>query len=373
MDNSTSVFDASSPVEHCVAPVPAPNQVQRLMYASQSCLSGSVFEAMQGIRSHALRRNAADRVHVALLHQSGWFMEWIEGPAQGVQALMSRVANDPRHQNLHLLHQSNGPRRLTEPWSMAHVQTHEAPNDFMGRVMALCEDHRQGKTLEPAAIWRRLSTPLTHPKAFEQGPDDGFQRVMVCSAQGAQAFNLVHWLGQTRSADVVHRRFIGSRVDIQDVATDYVDLNAGTVVRRVVAMARNGLEIGLTRAFLTEYSRVILLLSGLEPKDQSVLERLLAACAHLRHRPILVGLGPLECDHAALQRQAHAGGLVYLDCDLAGDMGPESLWAAAEPALDLAVAANYSWLSQQAPDWNPALRANRPRASQPSGVGAPGG
>ncbi len=373
MDDNAPVFEVSSPAEHADAPAPATSEVQRLMYASQSCLTGSVFEAMQSIRSHALRRNAADRVHVALLHQSGWFMEWIEGPADGVRALMSRVANDPRHLNLHLLHKSHGPRRLTEPWSMAHVQTHEAPDDFMGRVMALREEHRQGKMLEPAAVWRRLSTPLTHPKAFEQGPDDGFQRVMVCSAQGAQAFNLVHWLGQTRSADVVHRRFIGSRLDILDVATDYVDLNAGTVVRRVVAMARNGLEIGLTRAFLTEYSHVILLLCGVEPKDHNVLERLLAACAHLRHRPVLVALGPLECDHAALQRQAHTGGLVYLDCDLAGDMGPESLWAAAEPALDLAVAANYNWLSQQTPDWSPPLRANRPRVPRQLGVGAQAG
>jgi hypothetical protein len=238
--------------------------------------------------------------------------------------------------------------------------------------MTLRDEHHQGQVLEPAAIWRRLSTPLTHPKASEQGQEEGFQRVMVCSAQGAQSFNLVHWLGQTRGADVVHRRFIGSRSDLLDVATDYVDLDAGTVVRRVVAMARNGLEIGLTRAFLTDYSHVILLLSGVQAKDYNVLQRLLAACAHLRHRPVLVGLGPLECDHAALQRLAHSGGLVYLDCDLAGDMGPESLWAAAEPALDLAVAANYNWLSQQAPDWSPALRANRLGTRQHVALGAQG-
>lgn len=372
MDDNAAALQVSPLSDLASSPPCATNEVQRLMYASQSCLNGSVFDEMRKIRSHALRRNAADRVHVALLHQSGWFMEWMEGPADGVRALMSRVANDPRHQNLHLLHKSRGPRRLSEPWSMAHVQTHEAPDDFVGRVMALREQYRQGQHLDPAAVWRRLSTPLTHPRAGEQGTDDAFQRVMVCSAQGAQAFNLVHWLGQSRGADVVHRRFVGSRLDILDVATDYVDLEAGAIVRRVVAMARNGLEIGLTRAFLTDYSHVILLLSGVELKDHGVMHRLLAACAHMRHRPVLVGLGPLECDHAALQRQAHAGGLVYLDCDLAGDMGPEALWAAAEPALDLAVAANYNWLSQQAPDWNPALRAKRPRVPAPLDLAAQG-
>ena len=43
-------------------------------------------------------------------------------------------------------------------------------------------------------------------------------------------------------AEVVHRRFAGSRDDMLDVATDYVDVDTGAVVRRVIAMARNGLQ-----------------------------------------------------------------------------------------------------------------------------------
>ena len=368
MHDSSLAANQTSTIGHNHASQRPREEVDRLMYASRSLVTGSVFAEMQKIRAHALQRNMADSVHVALLHQSGWFMEWIEGPSHGVRALMSRVVADPRHQDLHLLHRSSGPRRLSEPWSMALVQTKEAGDDFSIRVTTLRDELRQGRKVDPASVWRRLSTPLTHPGASEQARSDRFQRVMVCAAQGADSFNLVHHLGTVHQAEVVHRRFVGAHADALDVATDYVDLEVGAVVRRVVAMARNGLQIGLTRAFLTDYSHVILLLCGVPARDQGLIERLVSACAHLQHRPVLVGLGPLECDHVSLQRLAHAGGLVYLDCDLAGDIDSETLWAAAEPALDLALAANYNWLSQQSPHWSPALRSMRAAALRQCGL-----
>ena len=319
-------------------------EVGRLMYASQSNFTGPVFQEMHRIRDHALQRNVADEVHVALLHQSGWFVEWMEGPPAGVHALMKRVARDTRHRGLRLLHSSRGPRRLTQPWSMAIVQAQELPADFARRVATLREEHQQGRAPGPAAVWRRLSTPLTHPGAAEQAVDDRFQRVMVCAAKGEASFDMVRWLGKTHKAEVVQRRFAGSRADGLDVATDYVDLDSGAVVRRVIAMARNGLHLGLTQAFLPEYSHVILLLSGDSTRDGDLMQRLVAACARLVHRPVVVGLGQPFCDHAALQKMARRGGLVYLDCDLAGNIDAQAWWDAAEPLLDLSLAANSDWL-----------------------------
>lgn len=315
-------------------------EVDRLMYASLSCFEGPVFAEMHRIRDHALHRNAVDKVHVALLYQSGWFMEWMEGPSAGVRAVMGRVASDPRHHGLRLLHSSRGRRRLIEPWSMAIVQTHESPTDFARRVMTLREEHRKGLVLDPATVWRRLSTPLTHPGAAEHAVSDRFQRVMVCSAQGVDSFDMVRWLGQTHDAEVVHRRFVGSRADGLDVATDYVDLDSGAVVRRVIAMARNGLQIGLTQAFMSDYSHVILLLSGDSHRDVKLMRRLVTVCARLAHRPVVVGLGPQSCDHATLQQIARNGGLVYLDCELAGHIDAKVWWEAAEPLLDLSLAAD---------------------------------
>lgn len=313
--------------------------VDCIVFASQSNFDGPVLAEMHRIRDHALRRNVVDDVHVALLHQSGWFVEWIEGPPAAVRALIERVARDARHRGLLMLHSSHGPRRLTEPWSLAIVQTHELPTDFARRVVILHEEHQKGVALQPAAVWRRLSTPLTHPGAAEQAVSDRFQRVMVCSARGVDSFDLVHWLGRTHNAEVVQRRFAGSRLDRLDVATDYVDIDFGAVVRRVIAMARNGLEIGLTQAFLPDYSHMILLLSGDGARDGDLMRRLVAACARLAHRPVVVGLGPPTCDHAMLQQMAHRGRLIYLECDLAGQIDAQAWWDAAEPLLDLSLAA----------------------------------
>ncbi len=57
--------------------------MDRLLYASECRVQGSVFEEMHRIRDHALLRNVTDDVYVALLYQAGWFVEWLEGPAAG--------------------------------------------------------------------------------------------------------------------------------------------------------------------------------------------------------------------------------------------------------------------------------------------------
>lgn len=319
----------------------APGQaVDRLLYASLCCVDGPVFEEMHRIRRHALQRNVADDVFVALLFQAGWFMEWMEGPAAGVQAVMRRVARDPRHRDLRLLHLSRGERRLTEPWSMAYTKEHERPEDFARRAAALRELRRQQPS-DPASVWRRLSMPLNRPGAEQSLETDCFQRVMVCSARGTQSFDLVRWLSHVNGARVVSHRFAGAQARTGDVATDYVDLDAGAgqVVRRVVAMARNGLQIGLTQAFLPDYSHLIVVLSGEANSDRDLMNLLVSSCARLAHRPVLLGVAPKACGHGDARAIASQAGLAYLDCDLGGTADARSLWAVAEPALDLSLGA----------------------------------
>jgi len=319
--------------------------VDRLLYASQCCVDGPVFEEMHRIRDHALRRNVADDVYVALLYQAGWFMEWMEGPTAGVHAVMRRVAHDTRHRNLRILHLSHGQRRLTQPWSMAFTQENEKPSDFARRAMALREKCGQ-QQLDPASVWRRLSMPLNGSAVAGPMESDCFQRVMVCSAQGTQSFDMVHWLGQKNRCKVMSQRFAGAQAHTRDVATDHVDLDggAGSVVRRVIAMARNGLHIGLTQAFLPDYSHLIVLLCGDAKRDTDLITVLVSACSRLAHRPVLVGVAPLGCAHAGPRELARAGGLIYLDCDLSGPLDAPALWAATEPALDFSLAAHAGGL-----------------------------
>jgi hypothetical protein len=322
-------------------PVPG-EAVDRLLYASRSCVQGPVFKEMHRIRDHALQRNVADGVYVALLYQAGWFMEWMEGPSAGIQAVLRRLERDPRHRELRVVHHSRGPRRLPEPWSMAFRKDHEDPRDFERRVKALAESPDR-QELEPASVWRRLSMPLKGSGAAGRQEGDRYQRVMVCSARGTESFELVRWLGHAHHCKVTSQRLAGAQAN--DVANDYVDLDGGpgAMLRRVVAMARNGLQIGLFQVFLPDYSHLVLLLCGDRKHDMDLIHILVSACSRLAHRPVLLGLGRPGCDHAALRAVARNGGLAYLDCDLGGTADARALWAAAEPALDFSRTANSQW------------------------------
>ena len=54
--------------------------VARIVYASQACVTQSVFAEMEKIRASAIRHNEPAAIATALLYQSGWFVQWKRGP-----------------------------------------------------------------------------------------------------------------------------------------------------------------------------------------------------------------------------------------------------------------------------------------------------
>jgi hypothetical protein len=261
---------------------------------------------------------------------SGW-----RGRRRGLEAVLQRVRADPRRRELRVVHRSSGHRRLTQPWSMVFRNGIETTSQFASRVLALGNQaDRPG--LEPAAVWRRLSMPLKNEGGARIAASDSYQRVMVVSARGTASFDLVHWLGERYESGVAPLRMTGVHSRVRDVASDYVDVGSGkgASLRRVVAMARNGLQLGLTQAFLPDYSHLIVLLSGDARHDSDLMCTLVAACSRLAHRPVVIGSGrPAGCDHVGLREQARAGRMMYLDCDLGTSSRPPDLWAVVEPAL----------------------------------------
>lgn len=304
--------------------------VARIVYASEARIRGSVYGEMERIRASAMRHNEPVGVHTALLYQSGWFIQWKEGPGAAVQKIMARVANDRRHTGLRIVHSSRGPRLLSGPWSMAIVQCDETQHEMALRVAQLRNDMEQGIEHGPPAIWRRLSTPMRHPGGRDHAVTDSFQRVMVCAAAGNTSFELVHWLARQHKEEVVHRRFAGP--SSMDVGTDYVDFVDASVVMRVIAMARNGLSLPLTRAFLSDYSHLILLMSGDTERDLHLVHRVAEACHAVVSPPALVGIAADAEHHAAPFKLAHQLGLLYLDAR-ADPEAPQDAWAAVEPLL----------------------------------------
>lgn len=307
-----------------------PGLVARIVYASVARVEGSVYAEMERIRAAAVRHNQPVGVYTALLYQSGWFVQWKEGPGAALQRIMDRVGADRRHHGMRIVHASRGPRLLDGPWSMAIVQCEDPPTEMASRVLALRARMEAGAQCAPPVAWRQLSTPLRHPGAQRQGETEAFQRVLVCAAAGTQSFELVHWLSRRHGQEVVHRRFAGARE--LDVGTDYVDFEAAQRVLRVIAMARNGLQVPLTRAFLPDYSHVVLLLSGEAERDIALVQRLAQACAPLLAPPTLLAVAASPAHHAGPFAAAHQAGLIYLEA-LADPDDPAAAWAAVEPQL----------------------------------------
>ncbi|WP_077595298.1 BLUF domain-containing protein [Polaromonas sp. A23] len=311
----------------CVEPQ---ESVVRIVYASEACIGAGVYAEMERIRASAVRHNVPVGIHTALLYQSGWFVQWKEGPGHALLRLTDRLAADPRHHSLRIVHSSRGPRLLSGPWSMAIVQTNEEPESMARRVARLRQSMENGVQYSPPAVWRQLSTPLGHPGAAQQTNPDAFQRILVCAAAASPSFEFARWLAARHQQPLVRRRFAGD--EGLDVGTDYVDFNDDDRVLRVIAMSRKGLAVPLTRAFVPDYSHIVLLLSGEPERDLPLLDKVAAACAGLASPPVLVGVAQHHATHSRPFALAHHLGLIYLDAqahphDCAG------VWAAVHPLL----------------------------------------
>jgi hypothetical protein len=308
----------------------APEIVARIVYASQATIQRSVYAEMERIRSCAVRHNEPAGIHAALLYQSGCFVQWAEGPGDALLRMMDHVSADRRHQSMRIVHSSRGPRLLAGPWSMAIVKCNDTPEEMMARVIRLRELMDAGVQCSPPAVWRQLSTPMRNPGAARQADPDAFQRILVCASWANESFELVDWLARRTGQEVVHRRFAGAQ-DL-DVGTDLVDFQEQDRVVRVIAMARKGLTLSLTRAFLPDYSHLMLLFCGECQHDLALLHRVVEACAGLTCPPQLLGVAKDEATHGEPFRVAHSLGLVYLNCQAQPD-SPADIWRAAYPQL----------------------------------------
>ncbi|MEJ7931903.1 BLUF domain-containing protein [Ramlibacter sp. AN1015] len=308
-----------------------PPPVARVLYASRACLEKPVFGELERIRRSALRNNQALGVHTALLHQAGWFLQWKEGPAVGMHRLMERVARDARHRELQVVHASRGPRLLDGPWSMAVVPCDEPPHVLAQRIAraASAGARDQDRAVGPAEVWCRIAMPLRCGQGGEFQESDACQRVLLASAVGTTAFELVRWLAARHGAAVAHRRFAALA---RDVASELADLRVQGRALRIVSLARKGLAVPLARALLQANSHLVLLLCGEAARDAALLDSMAAACAGHAQPPMLVGVGPDVRAHGALLALAASRRLAYVPA-IADPRDYAGVWAALQPVL----------------------------------------
>lgn len=91
-------------------------------------------DALQELLSVSRRNNAAVGIGGILLYWDGNFLQYIEGPDDQLDLLMSKVAQDPRHNGLIVLERENIESRAFPDWTMAFERmngTDDGQSDYL--------------------------------------------------------------------------------------------------------------------------------------------------------------------------------------------------------------------------------------------------
>jgi hypothetical protein len=101
--------------------------VKSVLFVSESQLERPrEAEQLQQIVATARERNAALGVKSALLMARGHFAQLVEGPEEGVEALMASIVADPRHRHVEIVHRQDSEVPMLRGSPMDVVYTGES-------------------------------------------------------------------------------------------------------------------------------------------------------------------------------------------------------------------------------------------------------
>jgi hypothetical protein len=121
--------------------------IYTLVYCSRAT-AGVDDTAVARIIQAAQRDNPRQGITGLLVFGGGIFFQWLEGPRERVIALMARLHNDPRHNNIVQLSDSEELReRLFPEWDMELVDTDDIRN-VLEDALSTAEDPNNIRTLQ---------------------------------------------------------------------------------------------------------------------------------------------------------------------------------------------------------------------------------
>lgn len=131
----------------------------RLIYRSHSLLPGDASGQAQlaDILKGARLKNAGLGITGALMLYDDWFAQVLEGPEAAVEALFTRIKQDPRHNSVRLDEAGPQPKRLFDKWAMAIVAEHHEPDmPMVATTGGLAQGAPWRVSLEQEAVLTRL-------------------------------------------------------------------------------------------------------------------------------------------------------------------------------------------------------------------------
>ncbi len=307
---------------------PAQAPVLRVICASLALVNGSVMEELLAMRELVSSFNVAVGVRSALLYSSGWFFQWYEGPAEGVEKALRVAQSDKRHGRMRVLHRSVGAATLDEPLQIATTQSLDKPTDVARRLFRLQQGQALEVSAQPHELWMQLVAPPCRP-----GPDRAesalVQRHVVAVTSGnSGAVDLVRSIGQRVGVPVTYQRFATGAPRAADVGAVYVDLPGSFQVMRLQALSRRSLSHAMVRLMLSDVQCVLLLLGEHVDSSRALAGDVGSLLQRLALRPSLRLAGNCAGNSGAARECLHARSSDISDLDPAmlSQAGPDALF-----------------------------------------------
>jgi hypothetical protein len=109
--------------------------LHRLIYASRfTGATQDLDEVLRAIIAKSIHNNRLDDVTGFLVAGEERFLQLLEGPAQGVEAIYGRIAGDPRHADLARIYSGPADRRLFRDWNMGQHRLGAADHALLAEV-----------------------------------------------------------------------------------------------------------------------------------------------------------------------------------------------------------------------------------------------
>jgi len=106
----------------------------RLIYASRAVAGAMSSDQVRTILLKAIQNNRVSAITGMLVVGDGRFLQFLEGPADEVEATFVRIRLDPRHTDVVVIARGAAERRLFRDWNMAQHQIAAADQTLLAEL-----------------------------------------------------------------------------------------------------------------------------------------------------------------------------------------------------------------------------------------------
>lgn len=130
--------------------------LERLVYVSTAASRHGLAEQAARIADEVQTRNLKMGIGGALVAHDGHFVQTLEGERPGLDQLLKRLEDDPRHYDLMLVDRWRVDERLFAGWAMAAVAMDATIRDSLDALIA-------DPTVSPRALVERMRSRAVPP------------------------------------------------------------------------------------------------------------------------------------------------------------------------------------------------------------------